>query len=396
MPTLQSCHTIINLDNLSHNLKTIQSYNPKAQVVAMVKANAYGHGLVEIAKHLNQLDVKYFGVATADEGEQLRKAKITGQILVMAGSGCTQELNKIYQAHLTPLLSSEAELQDLITFAKNKKVKSPLLFHLDLDTGMSRAGLVIDENPSSQLAPIVSLINNNKQLVKLDGVSTHFANAEKASCAFSKKQLKRFGSAIKFLNKNGFDEIKVHFSKSSAIITQLGDSDLALQKLLQNHPILIRPGLSLYGINPLSTKLKKPLKPILSWKAPITLRKTLKIGDCVGYNNTWKVKRKTELALIRVGYGDGYSRLLSNQGQVLIHGIKAPVIGRVSMDLITVDVTDVVKKLGEKSCAVKTLVTLLGKENKQEITATDLAKQCQTIPYEILTNISSRVDRIYN
>lgn len=395
MQTTYNCHALINLNYLSHNLNTIQSYSPKAQIIAMVKANAYGHGIVAVAKHLNHLGVNYFGVATVSEGEQLRAAGITGQILVMAGSGATFELDKIYQHELTPLISSLDELNEIITFAKTKQLESPLLFHLDIDTGMSRAGLIISPDPYLELDPIVRLLQENKNLVKLDGLSTHLANAEKSSCAFSKKQLKRFAKAVEYLNQKGFVDIKIHLAKSSAILTKLARGDLALEKLLNNHPILIRPGLSLYGINPLSSKLKKALKPILSWKAPITLRKTLAKGDVVGYNNTWTAKRKTELALVRVGYGDGYSRLLSNQGQILIHGIKARIVGRISMDLIAVDVTDVIKKLGKQSCTVKTLATLLGKENKQEISAINLAKQCKTIPYEILTSISPRVERIY-
>lgn len=390
------CHVAIELKTFLQNISFIQSHSLGTETVAMVKANAYGHGLYRISQVLQIQGIKRFGVATIEEGVALRQAGITGTILLMGGSGFTQNTDDVIDAEITPLISSLEELQICIAALQLRKLAKPFQVHLDLDTGMSRAGVLIEDNPEFGLNPIVQLLQKHRHLISLSGVSTHFANAESTDCTFSKFQLDRFLKAVAYLDHAGFSKAILHVSKSSAILTKLGLGDDLFPKTKQQHPIWVRPGIAIYGVNPLSRANQLPgLSPILSWHAPVTVRKTILPGTHVGYNNTWTAKRDTEIAILRVGYGDGYFRQLSNIGHVLIQGQKAPIVGRVSMDLTAVDVTQITKKLGNESCPIGTMATLIGKDGNETITAQDLSEQCQTIPYEILTNISARVARIY-
>jgi len=395
-PNFKNCHATINLKFLLHNLNLIKQKSPSTKVTAMVKANAYGHGLIEISRFLEKHHVKHFGVATVEEAVELRKANIKSEIWLMGGAGFLSSLPEIIEENIVPLISSFEELKSFIDFLKTKRSTKISSFHLDLDTGMTRAGIQIEDNSQTVLEPFVSLIKKNKGLINLAGIATHFANAENLDCQFTQMQIKRFIAAVKYLESEGFSETAIHFAKSAAIFTDISDGGKLFKNELRNYPLFIRPGLSLYGISPLDSSNKNlDLKPILTWKTTITLRKSIKKGTLVGYNNTWKAQRDTELAVLRVGYGDGYNRQLSNQGHVLIQGQKAPIIGRVSMDLVTIDVTDIVKQHGLKACQIGNLATLIGQEDQNKISAQDLSKLCHTIPYEILTNISNRVARDY-
>ncbi len=390
------CHVAIELKTLLQNLSFIQNQSSDTEIVAMVKANAYGHGITKISQVLQEKGVKHFGVATIEEGLTLRQASITGTILLMGGSGFTQNIDAVLSAELTPLISSLEELQILKATAQKTKWQKPIQVHLDLDTGMSRSGILIDDNPESTLKAIVDCLKKNTNIINLCGLSTHFANAEINNCAYSDLQLKRFLKALHYLDNAGFHQTILHVSKSSAILTNLGHSDVVLSKTQRQHSIWVRPGIALYGVNPLSGANQLPgLAPILSWRAPVTVRKAILKGTHVGYNNTWTAKRDTEIAILRVGYGDGFSRQLSNRGHVLIQGQKAPIVGRVSMDLTAIDVTQITKKLGNESCSIGTMATLIGTDGGESISAQDLSELCHTIPYEILTNISARVARLY-
>ena len=348
----------IDLSALSRNLSKIQQLAGTKNIIAMVKANAYGHGLIPVTRFLESQGVKYFGVATIEEGEQLRVSGTQSAILLMSGAGLVDAPERVWAARLTPLISSIAELDALESLGHEMAV------HIDLDTGLSRGGL-----PISEVFQVIEWFTHQKRRVKLEGLSTHFANAETANCAFSKIQLALFEQALADFELAGLKPSMIHVAKSSAIVNHF------------NHPnSWARPGIALYGAY-------DGFEPVLSLQAPITLIKTLKIGDTVGYHQTWKASRETKIALIRAGYGDGYPRVLSNQGHALLHGMRVPIIGRISMDLMTLDITGLSPKIGDT-------VTLMGREQQEQITAEQLASACDTISYEILTRLTERVERI--
>ncbi|MEI6791508.1 MAG: alanine racemase [Myxococcaceae bacterium] len=344
---------LINLGALGRNLAKLRKIAGSENMIAMVKANAYGHGLVPVAQFLETQGVKYFGVATIEEGEYLRKAGIKSAILLMSGAGLELAPERVLKADLTPLVSSIQELDAL------EKLNKEINIHIDLDTGMSRGGF-----PVSQTQQIIDWFAQTNRCVKLEGLSTHFANAETPDCAFSQIQIARFETA-------GLESKIIHMAKSSAICNHIG----------VGAELFHRPGIALYGAY-------GDFEPVMSLKAPITLVKTISTGATVGYNQTWQASRETQIALIRAGYGDGYPRELSNSGHALFQGKRVPIIGRVSMDLITLDMTGFKAKTGD-------WVTLMGCDASEEITAQELAEACHTIPYEILTRVTERVLREY-
>ncbi|MES2503305.1 MAG: alanine racemase [Myxococcota bacterium] len=353
---------LIDLNALGRNLARIRELSGGASLVAMVKANAYGHGLVPVTRFLESKGVSIFGVARLEEGEVLRQAGISSQILLMAGAGAFLNAKRLLNANVTPVVSSFEELEAL----EGLGLVWPV--HIDIDTGMSRAGFSMAEIPA--LIQWFKL----KRFAQIDGLITHFANAESAQCEFTAKQLAEFEHAVKQFESAGLKAKVLHVAKSTAIVNSVTPS-------LTGYECWVRPGIALYGGC-------EGFEPVMSWQAPVTLVKNLEPGMTVGYNQTWKAQRETKVALLRAGYGDGYPRSLSSQGSVLIGGKRAPVIGRVSMDVITVDVTDVDCQVGDRA-------VLLGQDGLGKITAQELAETCGTISYEIFTRLAERVEREY-
>lgn len=353
--------SLINLRAMGRNLTKIKSIAGSQNIIAMVKANAYGHGLVPVTQFLETQGVNFFGVATLEEGECLRKAGIKSEILLMSGAGLELSPERVLKAQLTPLVSSLQELESLENLGQKIKI------HVDLDTGLSRGGF-----PISELNQVIAWLTQTRSQLEFEGLSTHFANAETPDCAFSQIQITRFKKALADFETAGLKPKMVHVSKSSAIGHSIG---------LEGSHVFFRPGIALYGAC-------ENFEPVMSLKAPVTLIKTLPIGSTVGYDQTWQAQKETQVALIRAGYGDGYSRGFSNRGYALFQGKRIPIIGRVSMDLITLDMTGFDIKVGD-------WVTLMGRDGPEEITVQELAHACNTIPYEILTRVAERVKRVH-
>lgn len=332
---------LINLGALQRNLAKIQRLAGTQNIIAMVKANAYGHGLVPVAKFLESQSVNCFGVATLEEGEALRNAGIQSKILLMSGARFWDRPERVLKARLTPLISSLLELEAL------EKLAQKIAIHVDLDTGMSRGGV-----PPAEVDHVIAWFSK-KRCVQLEGLSTHFANAETPDCEFSKIQLARFEQARAKFETAGLKPGMIHVAKSSAIVNHIGLPDA-----------WVRPGIALYGGC-------NGFEPVLSLQAPITLIKTLESGTTIGYDQTWTASKRTKIALLRAGYGDGVPRMLSNTG---------PILGRVSMDLMTVDITGQDAKVGD-------WVPLMS--------IVEMAKACNTISYEIMTRLTERVERVY-
>jgi alanine racemase len=363
------CH--IDLEALRWNFAQVRrKVGPGVKVLSVVKANAYGHGAREAARALQDVGSDAFGVATLEEGVELRKSGIQVPVVILAAV-YPEQLEELLLHDLTPAVCELEMLRRLESLLRDRR--RSLRFHLKVDTGMGRVGLL-----SSEIDTWLPELPQLKAL-KLEGLFSHFSDAESANEEYTENQLRTFLSVLERLKHAGFDPPLVHMAKSAAVMT-----------LPSSYFTMVRPGLLLYGIHP-SPEMKKgiALKPVLSWKTRILQLKGLPRGSSIGYGRTFVTQRESLIATLAVGYADGYHRLLSNRAAVLVLGKRAPVVGRISMDLTTVDVTDIpgVERGDE--------VVLLGRQGRETISADEIAGWAQTISYEILTSISARVPRIH-
>ena len=341
-------------------------------LMAVVKANAYGHGATECARALEAVGADWFGVALVEEAVELRQAGIRSPMFCLGGFWRTQgEL--IVEHDLTPALFRMDLAEELNECAKAAgRVAS---FHLKVDTGMGRLGVQL-----SELAEFASALRSLNH-INLDGVLTHFADADGLETDYTEGQISRFNKAVSILRELGFQPTWLHMANSAG-----------LHAYPEAHGNLARAGAAMYGLvrDVLSPRLEPlPLKPVLALKSRIVLLKTVPAGTSLGYGCTFTTARESRIATLPIGYADGFHRAHSNNGRVIVRGWFAPVVGRVSMDLTVLDVTDVPSvELGDE-------VVLLGAQQGLRISAEDLAAEVGTISYEILTSISGRVPRIY-
>ncbi|MCC6966432.1 MAG: alanine racemase [Nitrospira sp.] len=360
----------VDLTALAQNVAHVRRLAPRADVLAVVKANAYGHGAIEITRALQQVAVRRFGVATVDEGVALRQADIQDAIVVL-GPTMPAQFPDLVARGLTPVLYRADLVQAFAATVKPDTEPYPV--HIKVETGMGRLGVLPRDLPellsSSEL----------RRPLRLEGLMTHLADADNRDAGQTEEQLARFQQVLNQLQERGVAIPLIHVANSAAII----------QYPASLHS-LVRPGIMLYGYHTLSNNTQDPgLQPILTWKTTIAHLHTIAPGSSVSYNRTFIATRQTRVAVLPVGYADGYNRLLSNRGQILVGGRRVPVIGRVCMDMTMIDVTDVPGvQVGEEAI-------LIGQQGSERITAADLATWQQTIPYEILCAIGSRVPRRY-
>lgn len=342
----------------------------KVKILAMIKANGYGHGAAALAKTLQASGSDAFGVATVEEGLELRRARIRGPIVVLAGF-YIQQLHHFLKHRLTPVVHELATLRALDR--QLQKRRTHMKVELEVDTGMGRIGFPAREI-NSWLPALVSL-----KAVTLQGVFSHFANAERVNEKYSREQYESFRNVLSAVDRTKVGRDGSHMAKSAALLT-----------LPETHLSMVRPGLVLYGMYPAAALQNRiALRPVLSWKTRIIQLKRVPAGTSIGYGRTFVANRSALIATLPVGYADGYRRHLSNRGSVLVRGQRAPIAGRVSMDLTTVDVTDIANvQQGDE-------VVLLGRQGADEIGADEMAKWCGTISYEIFTSIGNRVPRIH-
>jgi alanine racemase len=361
---------LIDLDALSWNFRQIKSkVGPAVKVLSMIKANAYGHGANAVAKALAREGSDAFGVATLEEGIELRDAGIDSPILVVAGA-YPEQLDR-FVAHDLAAVAHELETLKVLEAAA-RRLGAALDVHLKIDTGMGRLGL-----PAAQLTACLPDLGSLKALT-IAGIFSHFSHAESVTGEYTRKQLEVFRSAVEQLRSGGISPPLVHFANSAATIT-----------LPEAHFDMVRPGLILYGVYPSPSMIGQiSLKPVLSWRTRILQLKKVPSGTSISYGQTFITRRESLIATLPVGYADGYSRLLSNCGQALIRGKRAPVAGRVCMDLTMLDVTDIAGvRQGDD-------VFLLGGDG-HAISADEMAGWSNTISYEIFTSIGGRVPRIH-
>jgi len=362
----------VDLNALGWNFRQIRSkVGSQVKVLSMVKANGYGHGAAAISKALAAEGSDAFGVATTEEGVELRQAGICTPILVLAGA-YPDQVDQFFDNSLTPVIHALASLEELDAIVHRRK--KSLNVHLKIDTGMGRIGLLAAEF-NSWLPKIKTL-----KALKIEGVFSHFSHAESVEGSYTRQQLWTFQGIVERLRAEGIFPSLVHLANSAATIT-----------LPQAYFDMVRPGLMLYGIYPSPAMASQIcLKPVLSWKTRILQLKKVPAGSSISYGQTFVTKRESFIATLPIGYADGYPRLLSNRGEVLVTGKRAPVAGRVCMDLTMIDVTDIGKiQQGDE-------VVLLGRQGDAEISADDMAAWADTISYEILTSIGARVPRIHH
>lgn len=363
--SLRATRAEILLDAIGHNLRVVQGAAAGRKILAVVKADAYGHGVVPVARRLQDEGVDGFGVALAEEGIELREAGIDRTILVLNGinGGAHRE---IIAAGLTPVLYdiSEARAFELVSESR------PIDVHLKVDTGMGRLGV-----PLGELTDFLRELRRFPS-IRIAGLMTHLSTAD-ADPQYVAEQLEGFAHARGLVHRFGHEPSVLHVANSAGLFRHP-----------EAHFDWVRPGLALYGY-PGSDTIEAPLRPALRWRTEVLRVRTLQAGDSVGYGRSFRAPRETRLATIPVGYGDGLLRSASNRGHVLIGGVRCPIVGNIAMDLTTVDVS------GVSGVAIGDEVLLLGEQGGSVLDARDLAVAAGTIPYEVLTNVSRRVPRVY-
>jgi len=360
----------VDLTRLTENYHSIRNKVAPTKVMPILKANAYGHGLVEVAQHMEKLGVDYLGVAVLEEGILLRERGVTAPILVLGGILGNQTLHFL-KHELTITASSIEKLCKVDEMAAQLGVKAKV--HLKIDTGMERIG-VHYYSAESILETALKCEN-----VHIEGIFSHFANSDTADLRHARLQIERFNEVLHFYERHGLQLPPLRHMSNSGAILQLPEANFDI----------VRPGLLLYGVYPSSeTARTVKVRPALSWKSRVVYFKVIKPGHPVGYGSTWETDHLVRAITVPVGYGDGYFRSMSHNAEVLIHGNRYPVVGLISMDQIVVNIE-------WDSAYNNDEVILIGEMGDKSITIEDLAEWAGTIPYEILTNINTRVPRVY-
>ena len=374
----------IDLKAIAHNIKELRRItHPDARLMGVVKADGYGHGAIEVARCALQNGAEMLGVARIEEGIHIRAAGIEVPILIFGYTlpGRTADLLE-YDLTQTVYTTASAQVLSQAAFSLNKKIK----IHLKVDTGMGRLGLLPQNfQRDNSVAINTDAIEETLAIAGLDGLElegifTHFATADSADKTYAEAQLDLFMRFLSRLRKAGLEAPIRHAANSAACID-----------MPQSHLDMVRPGIASYGLYPSDTVDKKnvSLKPAMSLKACIIHLKKVPAGFMVSYGNTYETRRATTIATIPIGYADGLNRLLSSGGQMLVHGQRAPIIGRVCMDLTMLDVGHIDGvQMGDE-------VVIFGQQGSDAITVDEIASSLNTINYEIVSTITARVPRIY-
>lgn len=355
----------VNLDAIAHNLGCVRRVAGSAQMYAVVKADAYGHGLIPVARCLEQSGVDGICVALVEEGLALRAARIEIPILVLNGVYGNDHAD-VLRAGLTPVVYELSQAQAFASAAAGRSVR----IHLKVDTGMARLGVPLDRLPAmlDGLAALPAL--------RVEGLMTHLASAD-SDPAMTALQLERFAHAETLVRARGHQPRFVHASNSAGTYARTS-----------NEHNLVRVGVALYGVAPMPG-VGHDLMPAMQVRTQVIALRELPVGAPVGYGSTFRAQRPTRIATVAIGYGDGLLRAAGHHGAMLVRGVRATIAGVVSMDLTCLDVTDI------PDVSVGDEVVVLGQQGAAEITASELATVAGTIPYEVLTNLSARVPRVH-
>ncbi len=363
----------IDLDALAFNYHSVRKFvGQDVKCMAVVKADAYGHGAVRCAERLEREGAEWFAAATVEEGVELRRSGISRPILILGGFWPGQIALGV-ENDLTPAVFTLEQAVEIDRVAKDQGSK--IAVHIKIDTGMGRVGF-----PSDTAAEIAAKLAEMNGLI-VDGLMTHFASADDLKSDFTAKQIERFDSVVAAFRDQGFDPTYVDLANSPGAVA---------------HPAsrsgMVRLGGVLYGLggDVLPKEIETPeLKPVMSVRSRIAQIKTIAKGDSVGYSRTFIAERETRIATIPIGYHDGLRRSLSSSGNMMVRGRRAPIVGRISMDWTTIDVTDI------PEANAGDLVTFIGSDGSRKILAEDIARELGTISYEVTCGIRDRVPRIF-
>lgn len=371
----------ISLSVIGQNLQAIRKIVRNRPVIAVVKADAYGHGAVEVSKRLLKEGISYLAVAYINEAVELRDAGITIPIIVLFD---TEDVKSIFDFNLMPVI---CDMDNALSLSKEaKKRNMPLKVHVKIDTGMGRMGL-----HGNHIITDMTKISDMHGL-EITGLLSHFSEADLSDRAYAKIQLERFNAIREKISEKLKRKIFSHIANSAAILS-----------FQEAHLDAVRPGLMLYGYSPIKSmepraksresEKNKPqdidLIPAMSIKTRILSIRNVPSGTPISYGRTFTTKRPSRIGVIPLGYADGYNRLFSNNADVLVNGKRVPVVGRVCMDLTMTDLTDV------KGVKEDDEVVIIGRQGNESITAEELAFRSNTISYEILTTLGSRSKRRY-
>lgn len=362
---------------LQHNFKELKKLVPRnVKILSVVKGNAYGHGIEIVSKILDAAGTDWFGVDNLDEALILRSTGVRKPILIL-GYIPLADLKEVVEQDISFVVYNEETIRKLQSI-KGKRAK----VHLKVETGTNRQGIQPDK-----VLRLGNLIKKDSAKIVVEGISTHFANIEDTlDPSFARQQLSLFEKTIKLLAKNGINPPLKHTAATAATI---------LYK--ETHFNMVRVGIGLYGLWPsretqiaanITNKKNVRLLPVLTWKTKVAQVKEIKPGESVGYGRTWFASRPSKIAILPVGYYDGVDRKLSTNGRVLIKGKFAPIVGRVAMNMMVVDVADI------KSVKPEDEAVLIGRQGKNEITAEEVATRIGTINYEIISRINPFIPRV--
>ena len=364
---------LIDLDALEYNIKSIRKKTPEGTgIIGVIKADAYGHGSVEVAQVLLENGADWFAVAVVDEGLNLRKHGINAPILLL---GYTPELrfeDVINNGFIQTMYSYEMAEKLSKTAVRLGKTA---VVHIKIDTGMGRIGYRVNDEAADEIVRISKLPG-----IEVNGMFTHFAASDEADKAYTNMQFERFMKMDKMLKDRGLNIPIRHAANSAAIMD--------IDSMMLN---MVRPGIILYGAYPSDEVVKEnlDLRPVMSIKTHVSFVKEVEKGDCISYGRTYTAPDKRKIATIPVGYADGFIRAYAKDGKVLIKGKFAPIVGRICMDQFMVDVTDI------DDVKINDEVVLMGTQGENSITADDIAKVLNTINYEVFCTLSKRVPRQY-
>jgi len=361
----------IDLKKLRKNICAIKgSLSARTKLMAIVKANAYGHGAIEIAKTAELAKADYLGVASLGEALELRSSSVKSPILVLSEIDHAY-VERVIDAKITQTVYTYELAQLLSDTAKQKSARAKI--HIKIDTGMSRVGVLPDK--ALDLVKRISVLPN----IEIEGVFTHFAKADDKKGDFTGRQFRIFMEVIDAIRALGIKIPIVHAANSAAMLN-----------FPQTHLDMVRIGICMYGLQPFETKEKKKIKidPVLSFKTKVLYIKEVPKNTSVSYGAAYYTKKKTKIATLPVGYADGLSRGMSNRGAVLIRGKRYPIVGSVTMDMIMVETGRDKIEIGDEA-------VIIGRQVKEEITADEIALLDETINYEVVCGIGKRVPRIY-
>jgi alanine racemase len=362
----------VNLDNLAHNMREIRKISKSKDIIAVIKADGYGHGALDIAPTLLENGATKIAVAVLNEAIELRRGGIKAPIIIL-GFTPPSLIDMLLRYDIEQTVYSYELAKEISNMAQKKNKKAKI--HIALDTGMGRIGFLPNDESVEDVYKISKLPN-----IIIEGLYSHFSTADEEDKTYTELQLKKFNEFYDKLIKKGIKINIRHIANSAAIID-----------LPKSHFEAVRPGVILYGYYPSEevSREKINLKPVMSLKTNIVHIKKLPAGEYIGYGRKFKTNRESIIATLPVGYADGYTRFLFEKAKVIINGSFAPVVGRICMDQCMVDVTDVKNvQLGDE-------VILLGEKDNLKFDADDIAKLIGTINYEVTCMISKRVPRVY-